>query len=53
LLKTSPSRHTELSKPVYIAFLEEFLSELTPKEQSRGVGALMARVSLPNINKPN
>lgn len=47
-LKTASSAHTDLSKPVYIAFLEKFLSEL--KEQSR---AATKALSLPDIKKPN
>jgi hypothetical protein len=35
LLKIWNSAHTVLSKSVYINFLNEFLGELTPKEQSR------------------
>jgi hypothetical protein len=49
----NPSAHTEVSKRLYIDFLKQFLSELTPKEQSRGVGVSMAQVSLPNINRSN
>jgi hypothetical protein len=53
-LETTSSKHTPLSKSVYIKFLKEFLGELTPKEQPRQTGtALARRLVLPDINKPN
>jgi hypothetical protein len=51
---SNSSAHTDLSKSVYINFLNEFLGELTPKEQPRQTGtALARRLVLPDINKPN